>query len=89
MSTTATTPGFGKSTAPHTERSPVPALLATLVALAAAVLALLDLFAHGLWPTVLHTAVGLGTFGLVRLCMGLALEPPSPDDLHDEPETIP
>ncbi|WP_328380689.1 hypothetical protein OHB13_38285 (plasmid) [Streptomyces sp. NBC_00440] len=56
-------------------RSPLSALLATVIAVVATVLALFDLFANGLWPTCLHFAVGLAVFGAVRLCVGLALEP--------------
>ncbi|MBB0247395.1 hypothetical protein FNQ90_25555, partial [Streptomyces alkaliphilus] len=52
---------------------PVMSLLATLIALAAAVLAVVDLFTNGLWLTALHTAVALSVFGAVRLCVGASL----------------
>ncbi|WP_332010744.1 hypothetical protein [Streptomyces uncialis] len=91
MSTTAATPDLDKPAdgEAYAERSPLPALMATFIALAAAVLALLDLFANGLWPTVLHLTVALAVFGAVRLCVGLALDPFFLTDLHDAPESSP
>ncbi|GAA0897951.1 MULTISPECIES: hypothetical protein [Streptomyces violaceusniger group] len=81
MSTTATTPDLDKTPADrYVARSPLSALLATLTALVATVLALFDLFANGLWPTCMHLAVGLAVFGAVRLCVGLALDPFFPTD---------
>ncbi len=85
MSATATTFDLDKATAePSVVRSPFAALIATVTALVAAVLAVLDLFANGFWPTALHLAVALAVFGAVRLCVGLALDPVSPPDLHDD-----
>ncbi|WP_413804236.1 hypothetical protein [Streptomyces sp. OE57] len=81
MSTTATTPDLDKTPADtYVARSPLSALLATLTALVATILALFDLFANGLWPTSLHLTVGLAVFGVVRLCVGLALDPFFPTD---------
>ncbi|MEU5900262.1 hypothetical protein [Streptomyces venezuelae] len=72
--TTAAAPDLDKTPpGSHVASSPLAAWLATLTALVATVLALVDLFTHGLWPTCLHLAVGLVVFGLVRLCIGLAL----------------
>ncbi|WP_241990241.1 MULTISPECIES: hypothetical protein [unclassified Streptomyces] len=80
MSTT-TTPAPDKTTDDtYVAHSPFAALLATVIAVAATVLALFDLFANGLWPTCLHLAVGLAVFGAVRLCVGMALEPFIPTD---------
>ncbi|MGK5628424.1 hypothetical protein [Streptomyces sp. URMC 123] len=80
MSTT-TAPAADKATDDTcVAHSPLAALLATLTALAATVLALFDLFVNGLWPTCLHLAVGLAVFGAVRLCVGLALAPFIPTD---------
>ncbi|WP_331719981.1 hypothetical protein [Streptomyces sp. NBC_00147] len=81
MSTTAA-PAPDKTTPDDTyvAHSPLAALLATVIAVAATVLALFDLFANGLWPTCLHLAVGLAVFGAVRLCVGLALNPFFPTD---------
>ncbi|MEU0276815.1 hypothetical protein [Streptomyces sp. NPDC006307] len=80
MSTTAA-PAPDKTTdAPYVAHSPFAALLATVIAVVATVLAQFDLFANGLWPTCLHLAVGLAVFGAVRLCVGLALEPFIPTD---------
>ncbi|MCC9310122.1 hypothetical protein LN042_24150 [Kitasatospora sp. RB6PN24] len=58
-------------------RHPALTTAATLTALVATIFALLDFFAHGLWPTVEHTAVGLVTFTAVRIVVGLALTMPS------------
>ncbi|WP_445520965.1 hypothetical protein [Streptomyces sp. NEAU-174] len=81
MSTTATPSDLDKTSADtYVARSPLSALLATLTALVATVLALFDLFVNGLWPTCLHLAVGLAVFGAVRLCVGLALDPFFPTD---------
>ncbi|MFD8630374.1 hypothetical protein ACFV4E_42145 [Streptomyces hygroscopicus] len=81
MSTTTATPATSKPTDDtYVARSPLPALLATVIAVIATVLALFDLFANGLWPTCLHLAVGLAVFGAVRLCVGLALDPFFPTD---------
>ncbi|MFD5661504.1 hypothetical protein [Streptomyces hirsutus] len=80
MSTT-TAPAPDKTTDDtYVASSPFTALLATVIAVAATVLALSDLFANGLWPTCLHLAVGLAVFGAVRLCVGLALDPFIPTD---------
>ncbi|MFH8371407.1 hypothetical protein [Streptomyces sp. NPDC018031] len=80
MSTTAA-PAPDKATDDtYVAHSPFAALLATVIAVVATVLALFDLFANGLWPTCLHVAVGLAVFGAVRLCVGLALEPFIPTD---------
>ncbi|MFH0246148.1 hypothetical protein ACGRHY_27870 [Streptomyces sp. HK10] len=61
-------------------------MLATLIALVAAVLALVDLFANGIGETLVHLTVALVVFGAVRLCVGLALDPyrpPLPDDVPE------
>ncbi|MGW5679032.1 hypothetical protein ACWEV4_28810 [Streptomyces sp. NPDC003860] len=85
MSTTTATPTPSKTTDDvFVPRNPLPALLATVIAVVATVLALFDLFANGLWPTLLHLAVGLAVFGAVRLCVGLALDPFFP---ADDPES--
>ncbi|MFC8273824.1 hypothetical protein ACFUJR_15125 [Streptomyces sp. NPDC057271] len=85
MSTTTTTPAPDKTTDDtYVAHSPLTALLATLTALVATVLALFDLFMNGVWPTCLHLTVGLAVFGLVRLCVGLAL---TPFTSTDDPET--
>ncbi|GAA4694424.1 hypothetical protein [Streptomyces youssoufiensis] len=73
--------------ATYVAHSPFAALLATVIAVAATVLALFDLFTTGLWPTCLHLAVGLAVFGAVRLCVGLALEPVSPTFDTDDSES--
>ncbi|WP_030997761.1 hypothetical protein [Streptomyces sp. NRRL F-5630] len=80
MSTT-TAPAPDKTTDDtYVAPSPFAALLATVIAVAATVLALFDLFVNGLWPTCLHLAVGLAVFGAVRVCVGMALEPFIPTD---------
>ncbi|WJV51779.1 hypothetical protein [Streptomyces flavofungini] len=76
MSTTKAAPTPSKTTdAVYVSRNPLPALLATVIAVVATVFTLFDLFANGLAPTLLHLAVGLAVFGVVRLCVGLALDP--------------
>ncbi|WP_283514857.1 hypothetical protein [Streptomyces sp. H10-C2] len=66
------------------------ATVATLTALAATVLALLDLFAHGLGLAALHLAVGLAVFGAVRVCVGWALNPdPLPNPYDNASESSP
>ncbi|MCZ4101021.1 hypothetical protein [Streptomyces sp. H39-C1] len=80
MSTTAA-PAPAKTTDDtYAARGSLAPLLATVIAVAATVLALFDLFANGLWPTCLHFGVGLAVFGAVRLCVGLALDPFIPTD---------
>ncbi|WP_019061485.1 hypothetical protein [Streptomyces prunicolor] len=87
MSSATATPDLSKST-PETypPRGSLAPLLATLIALAATVLALIDLFVNGLAETFTHLAVGLAVFGAVRMCVGLALDPyrpPLPDDVTE------
>jgi hypothetical protein len=65
-------------------RHPALTTAATVTALIAAIFALLDFFAHGFWPTVEHTAVGLATFTAVRVVVGLALTMPSLADTGGE-----
>lgn len=91
MSTAATSPDLSKAPVDtYVPRSTLSALVATVTALAATVLAVLDLFANGLGPTVIHTVVALGVFGVVRLCVGLALNPSNLlDDPDDAPESTP
>lgn len=91
MSTAATSPDLSKPSADtYAPRSTLSALVATVTALAATVLAVLDLFANGLGPTVIHTVVALVVFGVVRLCVGLALNPSTfLDDTDDAPESTP
>ncbi|MFF1498090.1 hypothetical protein [Streptomyces sp. NPDC058304] len=85
MSTTTTAPDPAKpADDTYVVHSPLSALVATLCALAAAVLSVIDLFANGFGPTVLHLVVGLAVFGAVRLCVGLAL---NPYILTDDPES--
>lgn len=89
MSTAAATPDLSKSTPEtYTVGSSFAALLSTLIALVAAVLALVDLFAHGLGQTLVHLTLGLAVFGAVRLCVGVALDPYRPTE-HDNPESSP
>ncbi|MER6113201.1 hypothetical protein [Streptomyces hirsutus] len=85
MSTTAASAPDKMTDDTSVAHSPLAALLATVIAVVATVLALFDLFANGLWPTCLHLAVGLAVFGVVRLCVGLALELFIPTD---DPESI-
>ncbi|MFJ1742604.1 hypothetical protein ACIOG4_28510 [Streptomyces microflavus] len=88
MSATATPAGVSK---PDTDRSAHPTslvpLLATAIALIAAVLALLDLFHNGLATTTVHLIVGLAVFSAVRFSVGLALAPHRPDPPDDSEST--
>lgn len=88
MSSAAASPDMSKST-PETypQRGSLAPLIATVIALAAAVLALFDLFANGLGETFTHLAVGLAVFGAVRMCVGFALDPYRPPLPDDVPET--
>ncbi|MEW2434325.1 hypothetical protein AB0952_09090 [Streptomyces caniferus] len=87
MSTTAACPDTNQ---PTNENAPLPgsfaSLVATSIALTAAVLALFDLFANGLGATAVHLVVALAVFTAVRLCVGLALAPYHPP-LPDAPES--
>lgn len=85
------------STAPDPGRPPASAQvggghfaahLATLIALAATGLALIDLFANGLSQTLIHVVLGLAVFTAVRLSIGIALDPYRPA-AYDAPETHP
>ncbi|MFJ8676737.1 hypothetical protein [Streptomyces sp. NPDC093589] len=83
MSTAAACPDTSQPT-PESASLPgsLASLVATSIALTAAVLALFDLFANGLGATAAHLGVALFVFIAVRVCVGIALtyHPPLPDD---------
>lgn len=83
MSTTAVSSGPSETPGIEAARTHSAAAVATLTALTTTVLALLDLFAHGLGPAALHLAVGLVVFGAVRVCVGWALNPDRLPNPHD------
>ncbi|MFK0047887.1 hypothetical protein ACIQU4_28135 [Streptomyces sp. NPDC090741] len=88
MSTAIAPSGLKPVPETYAASPPMVAILATFIALIAAALALVDLFANGMVPTLVHLAVGLGVFGAVRLCIGVALDPFRPTE-PDHPESSP
>jgi hypothetical protein len=63
-------------------------LLATVIALAVLVVAVVDLLISGLAITAGHFAFGLVVFAVARVCAGLSLTPRSLSD-DDTPEATP
>ncbi|WP_331762342.1 hypothetical protein OG612_45125 (plasmid) [Streptomyces sp. NBC_01527] len=89
MSTTVPSLDLSKTTPkPHSQRDQLVPMLATLIALIAAVLALMDLIANGLGTTLIHLAFALAVFAAVRLCVGLALNPHRPPLPKDDTESL-
>ncbi|WP_431983901.1 hypothetical protein [Streptomyces qinglanensis] len=84
MSTTTAPADALRETDAETPAPPGPLtpLLATVIALAAAVLALMDASANGLGPATVHLVFVLAVFTVVRISVGLALAPcrPAPPD---------
>lgn len=70
-----------------TPSAPLISLLATVIALAAAVFALMDVFTNGLGAATVHLIFVLAVFAVVRISVGLALAPyhPSPPDDPESP----
>ncbi|MFE6272278.1 hypothetical protein ACFVQ9_26195 [Streptomyces goshikiensis] len=88
MSSAAASPDLKPAPETYTASTSMVAIVATFIALIAAVLALVDLFANGMVETLIHLALGLGVFGAVRLCVGVALDPFRPTE-PDHPESSP
>ncbi|MFD7554208.1 hypothetical protein ACFV9E_06665 [Streptomyces sp. NPDC059835] len=72
----------------HIAGGHLTAQVATLIALAAAGLALIDYFANGLSQTLVHLVLAFAVFATVRLSVGVALAPYRPA-AYDDPENHP
>lgn len=83
MSAATTTPKASDESTYQAPTGGLAAVLATLIGLAAAVLALAGVFTHGLWPTLLHALVALTVFGLVRIAVFSALTGRIPQAFRD------
>lgn len=95
MSATTSHPDVAKPPADDQlagEHAPTVAVWSTIIALAATVLALVDLIVHGLGTTAVHVLAGLTVFTSVRLCVGVSLNPRPLTEFtgsDDAPETTP